>query len=357
MERLTERALVSICVPTRDRLAYLRQSLETVLLQRYAPIEVILSDNWSTDGTRAFCEAIAASDERVHYDRPPRPLGLYANHNFAFGLATGRYVCFFHDDDLYRPEIIERYVDFLERHPAVSIVCSDYDRIDGGGTVIERRRSRAPEVMRGLEYVDRTFRTGRSSIALSGAMIRRSALLDPPFDESGTIGFTDIVAWFRIAERSDIGHVPERLWSYRVHEGAYSQRSLSVAGELWFTFSAYCDDFVRRNPQERARVAAWREATRRFRFWALAYDLALHFSSSGASWARPRPAYGNDEYGHKLTPERLGELLADLGSSARRPSERAAVALTKLLLRARAGALLGLTIRYARLARALIGMR
>lgn len=264
--------LISVCLPTRDRLSYLRQTLDAILAQTHSDYEVIVCDNWSGDGTREFCLEIERLDPRVRYMRPPAPVGLYANHNAAYRRARGSYVSFVHDDDLYDPRMLARFAEFLDRHPTVGIVSSDWNEVDGTGRRLGTRVSHVPAVSTGLAYIDRTIRSARSEIALSGSMSRRDALPDPPFDEQGPLGFTDHVTWFRVAERWDVGHIPEALWSYRRHAGALSRKGVrEIAADYTAAFTAYVDEYARRHPQDRSRAASWRAAIRRYRFWALAY--------------------------------------------------------------------------------------
>ena len=303
---------------------------------RGVDIEVVVSDNGSTDGTAGFLAELAQRDPRVRVLRPDRPLGLYANHNFAYSRARGEFVCFFHDDDRYGPDILSRYVEFFATNPRVGVVCADYQRIDELGRVFAVRRSRVAPVTSGIEYIDRTLRTGRSSLLLSGCLIRRTALPAQPFDEMGTIGFSDIALWFRIAEDWDIGHVSEPLWSYRQHAGAASQRASEIAGEFAMTFETYCDGYLARHPDDRQRVRRWREAIRRFRFWAILYDVATRSTTIGPV-AIP-----------------LGTRARELGELAKGPLEHVAAGVVRGLLRVGLGRILGVLLRYTRVTRALV---
>lgn len=295
-----------------------------------------MSDNGSTDGTAAFLAEVALHDPRVRVIRPDRPLGLYANHNFAFAAARGDLVCFFHDDDRYGPIILSRYVEFLAANHRVGVVCADYERIDAVGRIVAVRRSRAAPVTTGVDYIDRTLRTARSSLALSGCMIRRAALPERPFDERGTVGFSDIALWFRIAEDWDVGHLTEPLWSYRQHAGAASQRTSEIPREFAATFEVYCDGYLARHPLDHARVGRWRDAIRRFRFWAVLYDVATRTAATGSA----------------VVP--LGARARELGELANGPLERVVAGVVRGLLRVGLGRVLGALLRYTRLTRSLV---
>lgn len=347
------RPLVSVCIPTRDRLALLRKSLEGALAQTYAPYEIVISDNWSTDGTREFCLGLAASDLRIRYVRPAQPVGLYANHNRAFGEARGRYVSFFHDDDRYDPEVLERFVAFLETHPRVGVVSCDWDRIDENDHPLHPQIHRVPTVSPGIDYIGRTMRSGRSAIALPGSMSRMEALRRPPFDENGPLGFNDHVTWFRVAEDWDIGHIPERLWAYRQHAGAGSHKRISgIAEDYGSAFLAYVEEYTQRHPDAVDHVARWRSAIRRYRFWALVYDLALHYvprRQTGHAAGRRADVY-------ELSPAETADAVRTLRSLASGPLEHAVLAVVRLTMSRGGGLPFFLMERNADLARRVLRM-
>src|SRR3989337_600137 len=74
--------LVSICVPTYNRAGLLRETLQAICGQDYAPLEILICDNCSDDETERLCRQVAQADPRVRYVRQPRNIGLHANHNF-----------------------------------------------------------------------------------------------------------------------------------------------------------------------------------------------------------------------------------------------------------------------------------
>lgn len=274
--------LVSICVPTCNRAHYLRESLATICAQDYEPLEIVISDNGSTDETEKICRAVAERDACVRYSRQPTNIGLYQNHNFLIEASRGEFLGFFHDDDQYTPTIISEYVRFLQAHPEVGLVCSDWELLNDDGLIIGVRDYAGPAVMAGRAYIERTIRSGRSAIGIPGTLIRRTALADIRFDEAGPSGFGDFVVWFEIAERWAIGHLRgRRLWRYRQHRGSLSGRKIeSFVQDYEEYLTKYCDGFQRRWPAEAAHARRWRALMRRYIFWALAYELSLHFRTT-----------------------------------------------------------------------------
>src|SRR2546425_109895 len=109
-----EPPLVSIVVPVWNGEAHLRESLDSILGQTYPRLELIAVDDASTDSTP---EILASYGDRIRIHRQPATRGIYGNANDGIALAQGELVAVFHADDVYLPELVEREVEWLERHP------------------------------------------------------------------------------------------------------------------------------------------------------------------------------------------------------------------------------------------------
>jgi glycosyltransferase involved in cell wall biosynthesis len=111
--------LVSIGLPVYNGVDYLGEALESLLGQTYRNIEVVISDNASTDGTQAFCESVAARDARVRYSRRPQNIGGVRNHSYVVGEARGELFMWGSSDDRWQPTYVERCVEVLLADPSV----------------------------------------------------------------------------------------------------------------------------------------------------------------------------------------------------------------------------------------------
>jgi glycosyltransferase involved in cell wall biosynthesis len=303
--------LVSICVPTRNRAASLRESLKTICGQDYPRLEILISDNGSQDDTERVCRELMANDSRVRYVRHERNIGLHANHNFCIDASRGEFLCIFHDHDSRDLGIVREYVDFFEAHPTVGVVCSDWDLIDDQGQRIGVRDHKVSAVTPGLEYIDRTIRSGRTSIGIPGAMVRKSALGDSRFVPQAPIGFGDFPLWFRVAETFDVGHIGKRLWSWRQNEESNSARPIeSIAHDYEENIGSYCDEHLRRWPQHAGLVARWRASLRHYLFCALAYEVALHFRTNRRRDGDERSVFEIMNY--RLTPQQFESALEQM---------------------------------------------
>jgi glycosyltransferase involved in cell wall biosynthesis len=106
---LSDRPLISIVIPTRERVETLRSTLATVLDQQSNRIEIVVADNASSDGTREFVASI--HDSRLRYINSGRRLSMSANWELALEHALGDYIVIIGDDDAFIPGAVDRLID------------------------------------------------------------------------------------------------------------------------------------------------------------------------------------------------------------------------------------------------------
>lgn len=212
---------VSVCIPTFNRCALLKETIASVLAQTWADLEVIVCDNASTDNTAQVVAGFA--DPRLHYHRNQKNVGMADNWNRCVELATGAYVAILSDDDTWAPTFLATTVSVLQQHPDVGVVFTNhYFRI--GEAVHVRPQYAAPGLHR--HFAELVMR--RNPIAMSGSLVRATALGQfLPFLNTPA---ADYNLWLHLAQ-SEWGayYIPEPLMTYRVHEGALSSSRRNMA--------------------------------------------------------------------------------------------------------------------------------
>ncbi len=119
-----DRPMVSIGIPTYNRPAGLRKLLNTVKDQTYRNLEIIISDNCSTDPeVQSTILLFAELDDRIVHFRQSKNIGLEENFNFVYTKASGRYFVWMGDDDYFDANYIEACVTHLQKNPEI-ILCS-----------------------------------------------------------------------------------------------------------------------------------------------------------------------------------------------------------------------------------------
>lgn len=130
--------LVSVGVPVWNAGKLIGEAIESVLAQSYPNIELIISDNASTDDTGAICQEYAAKDPRVRYHRNATNIGAHRNFLRLIDLAGGKFFTWLASDDLLlEKDSLAAIVDYMQSHGDV-VLCGSAIRhldLDGPGTV------------------------------------------------------------------------------------------------------------------------------------------------------------------------------------------------------------------------------
>lgn len=124
--------LLSVVTITYNHAPYIRKCIEGVLMQQVNfPMEFIIADDCSTDGTRLVCEAYAAKyPNLIRLAFTERNVGAVENEQRAFISAKGKYIATCEGDDYWTdPLKLQKQVDFLESHPDFSVCFHRFKKI------------------------------------------------------------------------------------------------------------------------------------------------------------------------------------------------------------------------------------
>jgi glycosyltransferase involved in cell wall biosynthesis len=212
--------LVTIGMPIYNGARYVEESLRSILAQTYTNLEVLVSDNASTDATESICRQFADRDPRVVYSRNPTNLGATGNYNRVIHLANGKYFRHAAHDDILAPTNIERCVAALERDPKAVLAYPRLTIIDADGNPTGTREH-------SLELGD-----DRASARLAkyAYLIDDGAMCDPVFGLFRTAALrttrmlgayiaADMILLGEAALRGKIVEIPEYLFFERFHAG------------------------------------------------------------------------------------------------------------------------------------------
>ncbi len=129
--------LVTIGLPVFNGENYLEEALDSLRAQDYSNLEIIVSDNASTDGTREIVESAVAVDSRIRYDILPDNIGATRNYNRIVPMANGEFFKWSAHDDVCEPTFISRCVEELLSDPDAVLCYPRTILIDGNGDVID----------------------------------------------------------------------------------------------------------------------------------------------------------------------------------------------------------------------------
>lgn len=118
--------LVSFCVPTFNGIKYLPELVESLLPQLDSRAEIIFSDDHSTDGTYEYCCELAKSDSRIKAFQNSSNCGMDRNFHNSVKHASGRYVWFSGQDDLFGPNAYAKFLQILDNYSDIELIYFNY---------------------------------------------------------------------------------------------------------------------------------------------------------------------------------------------------------------------------------------
>jgi len=142
---MREKHLVSICFVCYNRVNYVGDALKSLFDQTYSPLEICISDNCSTDGTRELVEKMIADyrasggPHSIVYNTNPTNIGGSPNIMKCYRMAHGALLVNAHDDDVSHPNRVEEIVKAWEKSGcSAGVVVHAYNTMDVNGRVYGR---------------------------------------------------------------------------------------------------------------------------------------------------------------------------------------------------------------------------
>jgi glycosyltransferase involved in cell wall biosynthesis len=241
--------LVSIILPTYNRLPLLREAVESVRAQTMTDWELIVIDDESTDGSVEYVERIG--DNRMRVLRTQHRGDPETLRNVGAKRASAAWIAFLDSDDRWHPEKLERQLALHIASPALRWSYTNRTMLEVHGKPSKRAfRSWTPVAGWVLEAVI----TRTANIALPSVMVARDAFdAVGGFDERIHAG-GDYDLWLRLAERYECGVLPEALVEIRSHRSSTHDTPLVNVG-----LAASLGWFAERTPGGRLRRLARRQ--------------------------------------------------------------------------------------------------
>jgi glycosyltransferase involved in cell wall biosynthesis len=207
------RPLVSVVVPTYNRLEWLRDAVASVQAQTLADWELLIVDDGSSDGTGEW--AAALQNDRVRYQRIAHCGSIARVRNVGIDLAAGEWIGFLDSDDRWTPGKLRRQFDRLQRSPAAQWCYGAFRTIDRAGMPVATPHG-APwsPIEDGL--VDRLLRH-EAAVTVQTLIAPTALLRQLRFDETIPL-VDDFDLAIRLAEAAPCCVVADVLAEIRLHE-------------------------------------------------------------------------------------------------------------------------------------------
>lgn len=211
--------VVSIILPTYNRLNYLRAAIESILAQSFTDWELIIADDGSGPETRAYLGGLA-EEPRVRVIYLPHTGNPSAVRNSAIRSARGHYLAFMDSDDLWLPTKLAAQLAVHRTNQSRRWSYTAVLRIDADGRTLPTETPGQRVVPAGSIFP--RLLTLEVGVATSSVLAERSLVEEVGgFDEAQSF-FEDYDLWLRMSLRSEVCVVPEPLVKNRSHSEHYS---------------------------------------------------------------------------------------------------------------------------------------
>ncbi|GLI08708.1 glycosyl transferase family 2 [Paenibacillus tyrfis] len=219
---------VSVLIPTYNRPQYFEQALTSVLQQTYKNIEIIVSDDSTNDDTLKLLEPYLKEHSHIHYYKNEKNLGQFENDLKCMELASGEYINFLMDDDLFHPEKIEKMMHYFihDRNQEISLVTSHRQLIDADGNEtpdwsVTKRLFEEDKIIDGIAFGEFALTRNFNCIGEPTTPLFRKKLLVEPFGFFNGRAYgcnVDMATWIQLLSRGKIVYMSETLSYFRIHE-------------------------------------------------------------------------------------------------------------------------------------------
>lgn len=216
--------LVSICIPSYNSGKYIKTTVLSCLAQTYLNIEIVVSDDCSTDNTIEVLESIC--DNRIRVIKHSSNQGLTRNWNASVESAKGEYIKLLCADDVISSSCIEVQLDALISNDGISLVSCNSSVIDSDSKILFKRRN-----------INKRGRNNGKFAIIRSCLFGTNLIGEPmvgmfrkkDFDSSGKFDgdnpyLIDFDFWVKMLSKGDLYVVGQTLASFRVSGDSISSK-------------------------------------------------------------------------------------------------------------------------------------
>jgi|GEM_PF-668251 glycosyltransferase involved in cell wall biosynthesis/predicted O-linked N-acetylglucosamine transferase (SPINDLY family) len=241
--------LVSILIPTYNGEAFIAEALNSALSQTYPNLEIIVSDDHSTDNTLNIVQQIQRN-AHISLGVFTHPnYGLVGNLNFCLKQAKGKYIKFLFQDDVLEPNCIEEMVNLAEQDSNIGLVFSPRRVMIAAGSEsnplcqaayrgtqdLHQKWSKLQSIQSGKTLLadPNCLKGTPNKIGEPTTVLIPKKVIDHLGDFDGTLHqLLDVDLWFRILGYYNVGFVNQTLSCLRIHSGQQTQKNISKGQNL-----------------------------------------------------------------------------------------------------------------------------
>lgn len=229
-----KKPLVSICIPIYNGALFLEEALNSAINQTYSNLEIIISDDNSIDNSLGIVQSFKTKTPIPFYVYSHEPSGIGANWNNSIKYANGDYIKFLFQDDLLRPDCIEKMIQLATSDDNIGLVYSkrtilhDPNNLEHigwvnyGGTLHKKWQYLEINegILDGKKYLSDLYLMNNplnkigepTAVLLNKKCFNKVGLFDENLKQT-----LDIDYWYRLMKYYKIGFIDQELVSFRLH--------------------------------------------------------------------------------------------------------------------------------------------
>ena len=224
---MTDRPLVTVIMPAYNAERYIAKSIESVLNQTCADLELIIINDCSKDNTLQIAHNYAHNDSRIKIIDNHQNIGVAKSRNEGFDAATGSWVALLDSDDIWHSDKLEKQLDTAKKTNADLVYCS-YGIIDENGNKFLEDFIVPPST---------DFKSSLVISVISCSTVMLSHKIASQHRFATEYYHEDLVYWLDVLRDGyTAAGVTEVLAQYRVAKGSRASNKLKSAYNRWVIF-------------------------------------------------------------------------------------------------------------------------
>lgn len=271
--------LVSIIITSYNRADRIEKAIDSALAQDYSNIEVVITDNCSTDNTDQVITRYLG-DSRIKYSKNATNIGMIANFKKATNeLATGEYVVYISSDDyLYDPTFISASITLIEKNKGVRMVfgkLATFEQFIGGPLKFRDSDLWTKEVWDGFDVFLRFPANG--FLCFGGCLFRREDLVNLRIFDMGHVN-CDVECILKITMLGKVGFVNKDAYVFVRHDGNQSGQMTETVhlAKLGYVEEVYNWSLPRLAKEHHPALEHWKKTMLNMTIKSSLYFLKVH---------------------------------------------------------------------------------
>ena len=222
---------VSIIMTYYQKSEYIHETIRSILKQSLKDFEIIIIDDEVSENSQKVLSEIKKLDTRIKIFRNKENLGAGQSRNNAINLCKGKYIAFCDCDDLWKPQKLEKQINFMEKNK-LKFSFTSYEIINFKNSIIGFRKAEK----------NLTFKQLRNScdIGLSTVIVKREVFNTEHLRFGNTKTKEDFILWLLISKNGiKLNGLSEFLVSWRKTRGSLSSSNLQKIKDGYNVYRKY----------------------------------------------------------------------------------------------------------------------